>query len=86
MGGARPQQGFGGVGGPGPGCVSGGAASGEAGDAAGDGVARPGFPALSRAYGGAGAHAASPAELRDAVGKALTTPGPTVIEVPEPPG
>ncbi|MET9800386.1 5-guanidino-2-oxopentanoate decarboxylase [Streptomyces sp. NPDC006368] len=46
----------------------------------------PDFPALSRAYGGAGAHAASPAELRDAVAKALTTPGPTVIEVPEPPG
>ncbi|RDG36685.1 5-guanidino-2-oxopentanoate decarboxylase [Streptomyces corynorhini] len=46
----------------------------------------PDFPALSRAYGGAGTHATSPAELRDAVERALTVPGPTVIEVPEPPG
>ncbi|WP_030750745.1 5-guanidino-2-oxopentanoate decarboxylase [Streptomyces sp. NRRL F-5135] len=46
----------------------------------------PDFPALSRAYGGAGVHAAGPAELRAAVAVALTTPGPTVIEIPEPPG
>ncbi|MET9153498.1 5-guanidino-2-oxopentanoate decarboxylase [Streptomyces griseoflavus] len=48
-------------------------------------LAVPDFPAIARAYGGDGCHVASPAELRDAVGKALGVPGPTVVVVPEPP-
>ncbi len=43
------------------------------------------LPALARAYGGHGVRAATAAELADALGKALTTPGPTVITVPEEP-
>ncbi|MFC6062002.1 thiamine pyrophosphate-binding protein [Streptomyces ochraceiscleroticus] len=39
--------------------------------------------ALARAYGGHGVRAANAAELADALGKALATPGPTVITVPE---
>ncbi|MEU6115192.1 5-guanidino-2-oxopentanoate decarboxylase [Streptomyces sp. NPDC047117] len=50
----------------------------------------PGVPpvdlsALARAYGGHGARAGTPAELADALHKALRTPGPTVITVPEEP-
>ncbi|WP_223735747.1 thiamine pyrophosphate-binding protein [Streptomyces purpurogeneiscleroticus] len=41
--------------------------------------------ALARAYGGHGARATTPEELADALGKALATPGPTVITVPEEP-
>ncbi|MBT2487979.1 acetolactate synthase [Streptomyces sp. ISL-96] len=41
------------------------------------------LPALCRAYGGGGTHAASPGALADALARALKTPGPTVITVPE---
>ncbi len=41
------------------------------------------LPALCRAYGGGGTHASSPAALADALTRALGTPGPTVITVPE---
>ncbi|SEB88721.1 5-guanidino-2-oxopentanoate decarboxylase [Streptomyces sp. TLI_105] len=43
------------------------------------------LPALARAYGGRGAVARSPEELADALAHALTTPGPTVLTVPEVP-
>lgn len=46
-------------------------------------LARIDLPALCRAYGGRGAHAASPGALADALARALNTPGPTVITVPE---
>ncbi|MER6983167.1 thiamine pyrophosphate-dependent enzyme, partial [Streptomyces carpinensis] len=41
------------------------------------------LPALARAYGGHGARAASPDALAEALAKALVTPGPTLITVPE---
>ncbi|MBT2400719.1 5-guanidino-2-oxopentanoate decarboxylase [Streptomyces sp. ISL-100] len=41
------------------------------------------LPALCRAYGGGGTHAASPGALAEALARALKTPGPTVITVPE---
>ncbi|MET9518896.1 thiamine pyrophosphate-dependent enzyme [Streptomyces sp. NPDC002994] len=41
------------------------------------------LPALCRAYGGDGTHAASPGALAEALARALKTPGPTVITVPE---
>ncbi|MGW8761262.1 5-guanidino-2-oxopentanoate decarboxylase [Streptomyces sp. NPDC055815] len=41
------------------------------------------LPALARAYGGHGATVRSPEELADALALALTTPGPTVLTVPE---
>ncbi len=41
------------------------------------------LPALARAYGGHGTHAATPEALADALTRALVTPGPTVITVPE---
>ncbi|MEU9112280.1 5-guanidino-2-oxopentanoate decarboxylase [Streptomyces sp. NPDC048483] len=41
------------------------------------------LPALARAYGGHGTRATTPAGLSSALRKALTTPGPTVITVPE---
>ncbi|MFE9394379.1 thiamine pyrophosphate-dependent enzyme [Streptomyces flavidovirens] len=41
------------------------------------------LPALCRAYGGAGTHADSPGALAEALARALNTPGPTVITVPE---
>ncbi|MGW1892772.1 thiamine pyrophosphate-binding protein [Streptomyces sp. NPDC002004] len=43
------------------------------------------LPALSRAYGGHGSEARSPEALADALARALDTPGPTVITVPEEP-
>ncbi|WP_369142827.1 thiamine pyrophosphate-binding protein [Streptomyces sp. R44] len=43
------------------------------------------LPALARAYGGRGAVVRSPEELADALALALTTPGPTVLTVPEVP-
>ncbi|MBT2508006.1 hypothetical protein J7I98_19370 [Streptomyces sp. ISL-98] len=46
-------------------------------------LARVDLPALCRAYGGRGAHAASPGALADALARALDTPGPTLITVPE---
>jgi acetolactate synthase-1/2/3 large subunit len=45
----------------------------------------PDFAALARAFGAEGAHAASPDELRSAIGAALRRAGPTLIEVPLPP-
>ncbi|MFI1470400.1 5-guanidino-2-oxopentanoate decarboxylase [Streptomyces wuyuanensis] len=45
----------------------------------------PDFAAVCRAYGGHGSHVTSPDELHDAVARALTVPGPTVVVVPEPP-
>ncbi|MEV8311409.1 thiamine pyrophosphate-dependent enzyme [Streptomyces flavidovirens] len=44
---------------------------------------RADLPALCRAYGGAGTHADSPGALAEALARALNTPGPTVITVPE---
>ncbi|MGW1494914.1 thiamine pyrophosphate-dependent enzyme [Streptomyces sp. NPDC002402] len=41
------------------------------------------LPALARAYGGHGVHAPTPAALATALTRALATPGPTVITVPE---
>ncbi|MFI8915099.1 thiamine pyrophosphate-binding protein [Streptomyces sp. NPDC053513] len=41
------------------------------------------LPALARAYGGRGAVVRSPEELADALARALTAPGPTVLTVPE---
>ncbi|MGW1962403.1 5-guanidino-2-oxopentanoate decarboxylase [Streptomyces sp. NPDC001935] len=41
------------------------------------------LPALARAYGGQGTHAYSPDELGTALTRALRTPGPTLIVVPE---
>ncbi|MFF4234087.1 thiamine pyrophosphate-dependent enzyme [Streptomyces sp. NPDC001820] len=41
------------------------------------------LPALARAYGGHGEHAATPEALAAALTRALGTPGPTVITVPE---
>ncbi|WP_254707244.1 thiamine pyrophosphate-dependent enzyme [Streptomyces lunaelactis] len=41
------------------------------------------LPALARAYGGHGEHATTPEALAAALARALTTPGPTVITVPE---
>ncbi|MET8136777.1 thiamine pyrophosphate-dependent enzyme [Streptomyces sp. NPDC005251] len=41
------------------------------------------LPALARAYGGQGTHAYSPDELTAALTKALRTPGPTLIAIPE---
>ncbi|MFJ5290935.1 thiamine pyrophosphate-dependent enzyme [Streptomyces sp. NPDC088348] len=41
------------------------------------------LPALARAYGGFGERAHSPDELADALARALTAPGPTLITVPE---
>ncbi|WP_406398216.1 thiamine pyrophosphate-binding protein [Streptomyces sp. NBC_00879] len=41
------------------------------------------LPALSRAYGGHGVHAPTPGALATALARALATPGPTVITVPE---
>ncbi|WP_326695089.1 thiamine pyrophosphate-dependent enzyme [Streptomyces sp. NBC_01766] len=41
------------------------------------------LPALARAYGGHGVHADSPEALAEALRLALTTPGPTLITVPE---
>ncbi|WP_327296934.1 MULTISPECIES: thiamine pyrophosphate-dependent enzyme [unclassified Streptomyces] len=41
------------------------------------------LPALARAYGGYGERAHSPDELADALTRALTAPGPTLITVPE---
>ncbi|WP_406069207.1 thiamine pyrophosphate-binding protein [Streptomyces sp. NBC_01020] len=41
------------------------------------------LPALARAYGGYGERAHSPEELADALTRALTAPGPTLITVPE---
>ncbi|WP_052498984.1 thiamine pyrophosphate-binding protein [Streptomyces vietnamensis] len=41
------------------------------------------LPALARAYGGRGAVVRSPEELADALAHALSTPGPTVLTVPE---
>ncbi|MEY9846557.1 5-guanidino-2-oxopentanoate decarboxylase [Streptacidiphilus sp. BW17] len=41
------------------------------------------LPALARAYGGHGARVTTPDELAAALRAALTTPGPTVITVPE---
>ncbi|MFH8624429.1 thiamine pyrophosphate-dependent enzyme [Streptomyces vietnamensis] len=41
------------------------------------------LPALARAYGGRGAVVRSPEELADALALALSTPGPTVLTVPE---
>ncbi|WP_227025358.1 thiamine pyrophosphate-dependent enzyme [Streptomyces tsukubensis] len=41
------------------------------------------LPALARAHGGHGAHAADPEEFRAALTTALTTSGPTLITVPE---
>ncbi|WP_371537555.1 thiamine pyrophosphate-binding protein [Streptomyces sp. NBC_01023] len=41
------------------------------------------LPALARAYGGYGEQAHSPEELADALTRALTAPGPTLITVPE---
>ncbi|MDQ8707898.1 thiamine pyrophosphate-binding protein [Streptomyces sp. LHD-70] len=43
------------------------------------------LPALCRAYGGAGVHASTPEALAEALAKALRTPGPTLITVPEEP-
>ncbi|WP_418955323.1 thiamine pyrophosphate-binding protein [Streptomyces tritici] len=57
-------------------------------EARGDTPAAVGQPpvdltALARAYGGDGATARTPAELARAVARALTTPGPTLVTVPE---
>ncbi|MET7621568.1 thiamine pyrophosphate-dependent enzyme [Streptomyces sp. NPDC005408] len=41
------------------------------------------LPALARAYGGHGVHATTPGALATALTRALATPGPTVITVPE---
>ncbi|NBE54449.1 thiamine pyrophosphate-binding protein, partial [Streptomyces boluensis] len=41
------------------------------------------LPALCRAYGGAGEHAPTPDALAAALARALRTPGPTLITVPE---
>ncbi|MFJ7068696.1 thiamine pyrophosphate-binding protein [Streptomyces sp. NPDC101115] len=41
------------------------------------------LPALARAYGGQGAVARSPEELAAALTASLTTPGPTIVTVPE---
>ncbi|WP_405997392.1 thiamine pyrophosphate-dependent enzyme [Streptomyces sp. NBC_00829] len=41
------------------------------------------LPALARAYGGHGEHATTPGALATALTRALATPGPTVITVPE---
>ncbi|ROQ35733.1 acetolactate synthase-1/2/3 large subunit [Streptomyces sp. PanSC19] len=41
------------------------------------------LPALARAYGGRGAVVRSSEELADALARALTAPGPTVLTVPE---
>ncbi|MET7475869.1 5-guanidino-2-oxopentanoate decarboxylase [Streptomyces sp. NPDC005648] len=41
------------------------------------------LPALARAYGGHGTRAYGPEELRRTLTQALTTPGPTLIVVPE---
>ncbi|MFG2332396.1 thiamine pyrophosphate-binding protein [Streptomyces sp. NPDC048604] len=43
------------------------------------------LPALARAYGGHGTIARTPAQLARAVAEALTTPGPTIVTVPEEP-
>ncbi|MGV9630365.1 5-guanidino-2-oxopentanoate decarboxylase [Streptomyces sp. NPDC003487] len=43
------------------------------------------LPALARAYGGHGVRATSPDALATALHRALTTPGPTLITVPEEP-
>ncbi|MEU6657995.1 thiamine pyrophosphate-dependent enzyme [Streptomyces sp. NPDC046821] len=45
--------------------------------------ARVDLPGLARAFGGAGAAAHSPGELAELLTRALTTPGPTLIIVPE---
>ncbi|MBO0517863.1 thiamine pyrophosphate-dependent enzyme, partial [Streptomyces beijiangensis] len=41
------------------------------------------LPALARAYGGRGVVVRSPGELAAVLTRALTTPGPTLITVPE---
>ncbi|MER7519651.1 thiamine pyrophosphate-dependent enzyme [Streptomyces sp. NPDC126499] len=41
------------------------------------------LPALARAYGGRGTTVHSPGELAAALAEALTTPGPTIVTVPE---
>lgn len=41
------------------------------------------LPALARAYGGHGEHAGTPEALAAALTRALASPGPTVITVPE---
>ncbi|GAA3378472.1 5-guanidino-2-oxopentanoate decarboxylase [Streptomyces sannanensis] len=46
-------------------------------------LARVDLPTLARAYGGHGAEVRSPEELAAALARALTTPGPTIVTVPE---
>ncbi|WMX48717.1 thiamine pyrophosphate-dependent enzyme [Streptomyces roseicoloratus] len=41
------------------------------------------LPALARAYGGQGTVARSPEELAAALSTALTTPGPSIVTVPQ---
>ncbi|MGW5419988.1 thiamine pyrophosphate-binding protein [Streptomyces sp. NPDC003943] len=41
------------------------------------------LPALARAYGGQGTAVRSPDELAEALARALATPGPTIVTVPE---
>ncbi|MFJ3904906.1 thiamine pyrophosphate-dependent enzyme [Streptomyces sp. NPDC090025] len=43
------------------------------------------LPALARAYGGGGSVVRSPEEFASALAAALTTPGPTIVTVPEEP-